>query len=275
MITRTMIGAALAAVMAASAVSAGAGVLLFNNPPETSDLVPAGGWKYGYPYQRNARIDFATDPETWPADANQPEAKELTPGVNYQIAGTLDPQLYPSDWLIWATEVQLAQGSAEMIWLDTEPEIPNRQGMFGLAGSDALAGVGWKLDNVHQPTGLKHMWIEAEILVAGDGGWSGEIVEIEPDTAEVVYLDSRAELLEEFDIEGVPAAWVRVNAYGVIEPNPLYEVPAILLIANEQSVVLIDYLHIATECVQETPIPEPSGLLLLLAGALGLSRRRR
>ena len=60
---------------------------MFVNPPETY----APEWWHPFPNQRNAMIDFSSDPATWPIEPGFPVSfKDLQPGVNYDLEGNDD-----------------------------------------------------------------------------------------------------------------------------------------------------------------------------------------
>jgi hypothetical protein len=244
----------------------------FVNPPEQNPMIPAGGWIGVFPYQRNAKIDFTTDPATWPEDQNVPGKTELHPDINYDLEGTDDPVLYPSDW---------CDSAGDVLWYDQDPTGAGRQGLIGFFGEPIAGGtLIWHLDNWPDPNRYKFVYLEAELYVDGLGIWNAGVEAAPP---AVVGYDSM-----EVDVQDLGSGWYRVNIWIPIEPNPLWE-ELYLMIGTEpngietggqevvsdgvlaSSSVLIDYVHVATECV-----PEPATLsLLALGGVMLITRRKR
>jgi len=264
--------AALATV--AAAAQAGLPPLTFNDPPETNPLIPPGGWAYPYPYQRNVMLDFLTDPFQWPDDPNAPGARDLIPGQNYQTAGTHDPWLHESDWFTWADIDGDGQQDDPDWFLDEEGSVdevfPGREGFFGLSGSDDEILIAWQLDNIHNPDGLKHVYVEMEYFEIDDARWTTKgILDSEP-PVQVVDGTTETVLVETVDVGGEIVEIYRFSGWTWIEPNPLYEVIGLSLEAQSGGgAVYIDYIHIATEC-----IPEPAGLGLIGLAMLAVRRRR-
>ena len=224
----------------------------FVEPPETSSLVPPGGWVYPYPYQRNAMIDFATNPSTWAADPVQ--GKDLIPGANYDTEGWLDPVLYPSDWFDW-------DGTYD--WIDTDARLPGRQGLFGIDNRESgLLDLIWHLDNLSVANPTKHLWLEMEFYLADDADLFPTIVPEAPS----VLTDSR----QDWTVLG--DGWYQYNAWIMLEPNPTWEELQLTLLTGtfDPGTILFDHIHIATECV-----PEPTTLALFGVGLAGLGLRLR
>jgi len=226
----------------------------FVNPPEENDMIPDGGWVGDFPYQRNARIDFTTDPNTWPDDANDPTKTELHPDVNYDLEGDDDTALYPSDW---------CYSEGDVLWYDEVPVGTGRQGMIGFLGLTSGEGtLTWHLDNWPDPNKVKHVYLEMEFYTDGTGHWGYDVTAAEPAT-----VGTKQESYQ--DLGG---GWYRADIYIPIEPNPLWEELSLSFEVTQAGPAsfLLDYVHVATECV-----PEPAAALVLLLGFAGALRRRR
>ena len=267
LLKRTMLIMIACVALWVSAVSASE----FVHPPEENDMVPDGGWIGAFPYQRNARIDFDTDPATWPPDQNVAGKKELHPDINYDLEGTDDPVLFPSDWCDW---------TGEIAWYDQDPTGSARQGLIGFSGASVAGGtLTWHLDNRPDLNKYKFLYLEMEIYVDGWGIWGAGIEAAPP---AVVGYDAK-----QMDVQPLGDGWYHVDLWIPIEPNPLWaelylrigtaangietggqEVVSDGILAL--SSVLIDYVHVATECV-----PEPASLSLIALGGVMLIRRRR
>ena len=74
--------------------------------------------------------------------------------------------------------------------------------------------------------------------------------------------------------ETLPDGWRRWSSWATLVPNPVWEEMVNTVTFEDPGILLLDYMHIATECV-----PEPSTLALLTMAAVGLLayawRRRR
>jgi hypothetical protein len=226
----------------------------FVNPPETNPMIPAGGWQGAFPYQRNVMIDFATDPNGWPDDP-VPGKKDLVPQLNYHLEGDDDPVLYPSDWFDW---------TGQLGWYDDSPIGTGRQGLIGFIDQEAFAfTVILHLDNWREENPYKHLYLEMDIYREGTGDWIGLLDAASPGVPGQIIADE----------QDLGDGWARVNAWVPIEPNPEWEELQIILHADEFETgsVLVDSIHIATECV-----PEPiTASLLVLGGVLLVARRKR
>lgn len=224
----------------------------FVNPPESNTSIPTGGWETPFPYQRNALIDFRTDPATWLADPVQ--GKDLVPGVNCDFEGEKDGDWYESDWFDWS-------GSG-IVWHDQDPTGSGRQGLSGIEDQENTdAALTWHLDNCPIENTAKHIYLEVEYYANGYGEWF-----IAPSGPGCVFVNITE------DVTDLGGGWVRRNIWILLEPNPPWEELAFNFYSNETigGTVLIDHIHVATECV-----PEPAALSLLVLGGLALIRRRR
>lgn len=224
----------------------------FASPPESDAMVPPGGWNSPFPYPRNVLIDFKTDPKTWPPDDDGgPQGSidlipDELPGGNYHLEGLLDPKLHESDW---------ADRFGSYVWIDEDPRFPGRQGIVGLDNlqSEEEVVATLHLDNERIPRPAKHMWIEMEYYRVGSGGWMASVFPFPTD------FEWREEVLAD--------GWVRRTWWVQLEPNPEWEVVQIEAFTGATvGTALLDYVHIATECV-----PEPSALALLATGVLALA----
>ncbi|MFO7901366.1 MAG: PEP-CTERM sorting domain-containing protein [Planctomycetota bacterium] len=229
----------------------------FNNPPEEAAVIPEGGWVTQFPYQRNVMIDFATNPTGWPADETDEtneSRKDLVPGENYHMQGTDDELLYESDWIEWRGPVE---------WVDTSDTLPgDRQGMIGIVGQENGTEIGLTLhlDNRDRDWPRKHIWVEMELLMDPASVTAVTDVTASGDSQPVADADLAAELSD---------GWGRQNYWVAVEPNPVWEALNIDFevtddeAGNIPGTVLIDYVHVATECV-----PEPGTFCLFGLGSL-------
>jgi hypothetical protein len=225
----------------------------FVKPPETSSLIPPGGWASAFPYPRNVAIDFATDPAGWPADPGG-TGKDLQPGVNYHLQGWDDAALYASDWFDW---------SGDLFWFDQDPTgTSGRQGLFGVYDQEnPTQEFTWHLDNSVRPDPMKHIWLEAEYYSNKYAEWY-----IVPSAPGAVFHDFKWEAVALTD------NWIRLNIWIEFLPNPPSENLTFRFYGNESisGTVLFDFVHVATECT-----PEPATLAFVSLGAVGLLARRR
>ena len=77
------------------------------------------------------------------------------------------------------------------------------------------------------------------------------------------------------EVEALEEGWFRFNVWVPLEPNPTWEDISWYYWTNEfePGSVLLDHVHVATECT-----PEPASAFLLLLGApvaYGVRRRRQ
>ena len=247
----------LGAIVALLAAGGVAKAEPFVNPPELNHP----NWVTPFPYQRNIMVGFDTDPHFWPDHISSPTPdarKALTPSVVHH-EGTDDDQLYPSDWL--SGDVQPAGGGITR-WLDTDTETgSDRQGILVLEGeAGSTFTLVWHIDNWERPW-VKHFFVEAEFYSTGNLGQD-----------ELISSSGQIEVLTGH-YEDLPNGWRRWTSWATLEPNPVWEEMVNTIVFENPGMLLIDYMHIATECV-----PEPSTVTLLGMGAVGLltfARRRR
>jgi len=244
----------LAAIVLCSGVARGDH---FHNPPELD--VP--GWVTPFPYQRNIMIGFDTDPHTWPDHITSPVPgahKALTPLVVHH-EGTDDHQLYPSDWL--GGEVEPAQaGYTEWLATDTETGT-NREGILAFyAEQPGTFTLTWHIDNWDRPREFKNYYVEIEYFSTGNSGLD-----------QLVSSTGQIEPLPPHN-QGLANGWVRWRSWATLEPNPVYEEMVNIVTFDATQIpgmLLIDYVHIGTECV-----PEPGSAVFMVCGVLAVLRRR-
>lgn len=238
----------------------------FSVPPEATGL----RWDTTFPYQRNALIDFSSDPAIWGADANNPDAFELYPGngvvngnfnglhvINYDLEGTYDLTLYESDWF----DVEVFSGAGPT-WYANDPFGSGRTGVYGVyqASEPTSWRMTWHLDNLPDPRDYKRVWQEYDMWFGG-GIATGTFSVVLPNTTTTLIGDI---LFNQWD------SW---NLWTESSPNAVAEDLRIELVMGQGSSFLLDDWHVATECT-----PEPVSALLLLAGApvvMAAKRRRR
>jgi len=226
----------------------------FLNPPETNPLVR--DWETAFPYQRNVTIDFATNPLNWPVEGSG--AWDLVPGLNYHTEGTLDPVLWPSDYL-------LAEGP--YTWVDVDPRFPGHQGMIGVASPTAPdLDLALHLDNLLEPSPFKHVYLEMDYYFADPGGPLLTTLTAPPGFNVTDALQAIS-----FTGEG----WWHAEGWWNVEPNPPWEELSWHLTGAPGGQfppgTYIDNIHVATECVPEPGTAAAFGLGVL---CLALSRFR-
>ncbi len=241
---------AMAVVVCLSQVSVAAP---FVNPPESN----CPQWVTAFPYQRNILVGFDTDPHQWPDHVTSPtpgERKALTPDLVHH-EGTDDPVLYPSDWIAGNVDPS-TNGYTEWMPIDTETG-SNRKGILALHGSAGTTiTLVWHIDNWDRPYKEKHFYAEVEFYTTGNDG----IDELISSTGQIETLDAHYEVLAD--------GWVRWWSWATLVPNPEWEQMVNTITFQEDGFLLMDYMHIATECV-----PEPASITLL--GLIGLTITRR
>ena len=226
----------------------------FVNPPELNHP----DWVTPFPYQRNILVGYDTDPHQWPDHVTSPapdERKALTPDVVHH-EGMDDPVLYPSDWL--AEDVQPpSAGFTDWLADDTITGTP-RQGILVMDGqADSQFTLIWHIDNWDWPREEKHFYAEAEYYTTGNLG----IDQLLSSTGQIEVLTA--------DYENLADGWIRWRGWATLVPNPEWEEMINVVTFEDPGIVLMDYMHIATECV-----PEPTTLALLVLGLTMCLRRR-
>jgi hypothetical protein len=248
--TNVKVVVVLGAIVALLAAAGVAKAEPFVNTPELTHP----DWVTPFPYQRNILVGFDTDPHQWPDHISSPtpdQRKALTPSVVHH-EGTDDEQLYPSDWLGGDVQPPTAGSTS---WLDTDSVTGTlRQGilvMDGAAGSTFT--LVWHIDNWKRPFVQKHFFVEAEYYTTGNLGLD-----------ELISSSGQVEVLAPHYQE-LPDGWIRWYSWATLVPNPVWEEMVNTVTFEEPGMLLVDYMHIATECV-----PEPSTFALLGISALGL-----
>ncbi len=235
---------------------------VFVHPPESSTA--PGEWESPYPYPRNATIDFATDPSTWPEDPTLFVGKDLIPGVNYEIHGwdddSLHNSLYPPEfWGMGSDGLSVAYPSAP-VWHSDDPKGSSRTGVIEYQGSGDIY-----LYFANSPRDVlpKHIWIET-IMRPPPGGTYHQNLQL-IGGPELAYRWNGPEL--RFSDE-LGDGWVSDTWYIEIVPSPAFEL--ITWTFSSPGSWYIDEIHIATEAV-----PEPGTIALFGLGLLGLAARLR
>ena len=205
-------------------------------------------------------VGFDTDPHFWPDHISSPapgERKALEPAL-VDHEGTDDGQLWESDWL--GGNVEPPDGGYTS-WLDTDTITgTDRQGILVMNANDAETKftLTWHIDNWDRPREEKHFFVEAEYYTTGNTGLD-----------QLISSSGQVQLLEDHHVT-LPDGWVRWWSWATLVPNPEWEEMVNAITINDAGgKLLIDYMHIATECV-----PEPATLGLLLLGGLGVLKRR-
>jgi hypothetical protein len=247
----------VAATVGCAAVAARAAA--FFNPPEVNHP----NWVTDSPYQRNIFVGFDTDPETWADHPTSPtlgKRKALKSEADY--AGTDDALLWDSDWLSGGVT-----DNGYIDWISVDP-VSGRQGLLKLAVDADDVGstlnLVWHIDNWDR-SGEKHFFVEAEYYTTGNKGLD---LLLPPN-----ILDGS--ILLEPHVQDLGDGWHRWWAQGTLKPNPIWEEMHNTIqfeASSTDSYMLIDYMHIATECV----VPEPATFVMWLTGLamLGVCRRR-
>lgn len=235
--------------------------LPFISSPE--NYAGPGEWQTTFPYQRNAFIGFDTDPAGWPRERGgqldlQPGGP---PGDYYHLEGTLDSDLYESDWL---------QIAGPYTWLPQDTYLGSgRTGILllnNLGGASVLQVVlTWHLDNTTENLAVKDIW--SELVWAQTG--SNSTLNIAAGYPGGYHLNGAKVAYGPVQL---PNNWLAAAGWAQIAPNPAWEEAILQINVAPGEAVMIDSWHTATECV-----PEPGTCALVGLGLLGLVvwRRRR
>jgi len=203
-------------------------------------------WVTDPPYQRNIHFTFDNGLDLW------------TPVYYGTDDGTLDPVIvYPGTAFVWFDNDATFHfdGVARHFGLIG---IDNRQGT-----DNVLSGIQVAIDNRDSPNEWKHLWKEI-VFYAGPGFSEEEQLSV-PDNFTV--LDPQIVVYND-----IGDNYMVLDVAYKVYPNPPWEQMTIIVHVPVGSVILVDEIHFATECV-----PEPATVTLALfgAGALAALRRRR
>lgn len=157
--------------------------------------------------------------------------------------------------------------SPNLQWVDASSQWAGHQGMIGLdntQGTDMQTmWIKFHINNFPPVNPLKKVWYEAEIITWGEAQGSDTV------TSAPGYTCSEIDHMDEDLGPGF-----RIDALWYIEPNPLWEEVTLSCDILAGGGVFVDNFYVSTACV-----PEPSALLALGSGLLGLAglviRKRR
>jgi hypothetical protein len=143
-------------------------------------------------------------------------------------------------------------------------------GIDNSLGTDPLFGEAiFHIDNWPDPNLCKHIWLEIETIqtpFTPPFGMIAPSLELPPGYTETgFWLGPPIQM----DPLGDPNRYLQ-NDWWQVEPNPPWEEIVINFTALPGETMYLDSFHVATECDGVPPIPEPSTILLLGCGALGL-----
>ena len=246
---------------------------VFTHPPESSTA--PGEWVTSYPYPRNATIDFATDPNTWPEDPTLFIGKDLIPGVTYETYGWDDAKLhnktYPDILGMGSDGFGWNEWENDLIWYSDDPVGSGRTGVIEVVG-----GVALYFANSPRNVMPKHIWTEI-IMRPAPGRTSSQHLQLVDGPlggygGGEQYLSSGSELLFSNDLGD---GWISETWYLEISPSPAWEYigwsqSPPYIFPDPPEVWYIDEIHIATEAV-----PEPGTVALFGLGLLGVAARLR
>jgi hypothetical protein len=232
----------------------------FLYPPETEpfiydpEVMGSGnnrlGWTTQFPYQRNIYWDFSEDPRG--------EGGPL-PGAIYE--GEKDSSLWDSDFVEFFDGVSYFTDFGEF------------EGLIGIYGAGAGEAI-FHLDNLDTPY-LKHIYLEAVVINSSqipEDNWGPPYLSLPSDYYEenLQYWGYKFTKLEDIGIETSSEAWYLSMWFEVVPNPPFEEVILPFYPSSDNEYVLIDELHIATEC-----IPEPATIFLLGCGLLAMGKTRK
>lgn len=208
----------------------------FVNPPET------GWWPFWqtpFPYQRNIYFDFHIDPQ------NATFLRTGSPGADYE--GTGDSLIKQNDTFTYSSTIQ---------WIDTLGIEGAPTGLLGIdnrLGTSTVEGtIAFRIGNYVCDNPVKHVWVEFQ------AGYSGTEATFWQSVSASGTVTDGPDAIQDASNWPPPLgrSFRRVRSFE-IRPNPSYEIYFLGMRALPGQLIVIDNLHIATECV-----PEPATISL-------------
>jgi hypothetical protein len=237
------------AILALMAVGGVARADVFDKPPE----INAPAWGTPFPYQRNINLGFGVNPVAAPGSG--------IPGAVYE--GWYD-------FVLKATDQVTFDGSVQ--WYDNVAGI-TPTGLIGIdnrGGTATLTGTAiFHVDNVPWDGPLKHLWYEADWIE-------------NPPPSDIYITVEGPPSYSAASLGGLPPrdlgnGFFRDNYEWEIIPNPHlptpWELVKVNFAADPGEYVLLDALHLATECIPE-PQQVAAGWVVVLLSAVGYGLRR-
>ncbi len=221
-------------------------------------------WRTQFPYQRNIDWDFTVDPRGLPSPNG-------APGAHYE--GYDDDELMESDFVELGGEVQWF---SEVDLSSFNPALGIYSGVIGILNPTSVPLSGTMMFHVdnHSGNDLKNLWFEWDFIASSADPALIEIdMSVLPEPPAMVVDDETIDASLR-PIVGADPPLFRQNAWSHIEPNPAWEEILVELTVAPYNFILLDRLHVATECL--SAVPEPSTLALLgLVFIAFLARRGR